>query len=205
MTALDVGPANGFWSFEMERRGAKVTAIELGPDDDWDAVPHGGRVPTGLSGSLRSGVERTHADFVTCRNALKSAVEVRRGAAYAAPSLVESKDIAIMGNILQHLRDPLLAMQRVASVVKKRMIISETLWVHDKQFLNSPQMQLIPRSHMPEVDHSWYQVSPAFVMEVLKLLGFEKQRCWMHEQKFTGSKIDPNPRMVPYFTVSAER
>ena len=63
MTALDVGPANGFWSFEMERRGAKVTAIELGPDDDWDAVPHGGLPPAGLSEALRSGVK--NADFMT--------------------------------------------------------------------------------------------------------------------------------------------
>jgi SAM-dependent methyltransferase len=205
MTALDVGPANGFWSFEMERRGAKVTAIELGPDDEWDAVPHGGRASTWLGETLRSNVERTHADFMACRDALKSTVEVRRGTAYDAPSLVESKDVAIMGNILQHLRDPLLAIERVASVVKKRMIVAETLWVHDRQFLNSPQMQLIPRSNTPEVNHSWYQVSPAFVMEALKLLGFEKQRCWMHEQKFTGSEVDPKPRMVPHFTVSAER
>jgi O-methyltransferase len=205
VSVLDVGPANGFWSFEMERRGAKVTAIELGPDDDWDAVPHGGLPSTGLSETLRAGVEKTHADFLTCRNALKSTVEVLRGAAYAAPSLVESKDVALMGNILQHLRDPLLAIERVASVVKKRMIISETLWIHDKKFLNSAQMQLIPRSHTPEVHHSWYQVSPVFVMEALKILGFEKQRCWMHEQKFTGTNVDPNPRMVRHFTVSADR
>jgi hypothetical protein len=42
-------------------------------------------------------------------------------------------------------------------------------------------------------------------MEVLKILGFEKQRLWMHEQRFTGTNVDPNPRMVPHFTVSAER
>jgi hypothetical protein len=205
LTALDVGPANGFWSFEMERRGAKVTAIELGPDDDWDAVPHGGLPPTGASEAMKDCVEKTHADFLTCRSALKSSVEVRRGAAYAVPSLVERKDVALMGNILQHLRDPLLAIERVASVVKRRMIISETLWIHDEKFLNSAQMQLIPRSHMPEVNHSWYQVSPVFVMEALNILGFTNLKCEMHEQMFNGTSVDPSPRMVRHFTVSAER
>lgn len=37
---LDVGPANGFFSFEMERHAAEVTALDLGSESDWDAVPH---------------------------------------------------------------------------------------------------------------------------------------------------------------------
>src|SRR5438270_11281842 len=36
---LDVGPANGFFSFEMEERGAEVVALDLSEEADRHAVP----------------------------------------------------------------------------------------------------------------------------------------------------------------------
>jgi SAM-dependent methyltransferase len=205
LSALDVGPANGFWSFEMERRGAKVTAIELGPNDEWDAVPHGGKTPSGLGQNLKSNVEEVHKDFWTCHKAKNSAVKVVRGTAYNTPSLIESVDVALMGNILQHLRDPFLALERVASVVKRRIVVSESIWIDDPKFLDTARIQLIPRSHTPLVNHSWYQVSPVFVGEVLQILGFGNLKCEMHLQKFNGTAVDPNPRMIQHFTYSADR
>src|SRR5262249_59807856 len=39
-TALDVGTADGFWAFEMEKRGAdKVVAIDIGRAGDVDLLP----------------------------------------------------------------------------------------------------------------------------------------------------------------------
>jgi SAM-dependent methyltransferase len=205
LTALDVGPANGFWSFEMERRGAKVTAIELGPDDDWDAVPHGGKPAKGLGANLKANVEAHHKDFWICHAANNSAVKVVHGTAYATPTLIDHVDVALMGNILQHLRDPFLAIERVASVVKRRIIISESIWVEDPGLLEQARIQLIPRGSTPLVNHSWYQVSPVFVGEVLLILGFTNLKCEMHLQRFNGTALDSNSRMVPHFTYSADR
>jgi SAM-dependent methyltransferase len=204
LTALDVGPANGFWSFEMERRGAKVTALELGPDDDWDTVPHK-KQQEGLASILKANVEASQRDFETCRVAKNSKVKVVRGTAYNAPVLVESVDVALMGNILQHLRDPFLAIERVASVVKKRIIISESIWFEDDAFHNSARLHLLPRSHSPFINHSWYQVSPVFVGEVLNILGFTNLKNEIHLQKFNGTDVDATPRMVRHFTYSADR
>ncbi len=39
---LEVGTADGFLCFEMEKRGARVTACDLSPADDWDLVPYAG-------------------------------------------------------------------------------------------------------------------------------------------------------------------
>src|SRR5947208_14433682 len=36
---LEVGPASGFMTFEMERRGAEVVSVELPDDPGWDFVP----------------------------------------------------------------------------------------------------------------------------------------------------------------------
>jgi hypothetical protein len=135
-TALDVGPANGLWSFEMERRGARVTAIELGHDDDWDMVPYS-NPQDGLAGIITSSVESSVADFWMCHAAFNSQVELKLGTAYAVPDLVENTDVAMMGNILQHLRDPFLAIERVASIARQRIIISESVWFEDEAFMNA--------------------------------------------------------------------
>ena len=38
---LDVGPYDGFLSFELERRGAaEVLAVDIGSHEDWDWPPH---------------------------------------------------------------------------------------------------------------------------------------------------------------------
>jgi hypothetical protein len=36
---LEIGPASGFLTFEMERRGADVVALEVPDDPGWDFVP----------------------------------------------------------------------------------------------------------------------------------------------------------------------
>src|ERR1700738_2087593 len=36
---LEIGPASGFLTFEMEKRGAEVVALEVPDDPGWDFVP----------------------------------------------------------------------------------------------------------------------------------------------------------------------
>jgi hypothetical protein len=205
LTAIDVGPANGFWSFEMERRGANVTAIELGEDDLWDAVPHVVNGQKHLQAALKDSVRSVHSDFLRCRTALKSNVGIKRGSAYSIPDLVGDVDVALMGNILQHLRDPFLAIERVASRVKKRIVISEAFWIDDEALLHSARLSLIPRRSTPTINHSWYQTTPVFVSEVLDILGFENIRHEMHWQAFHGTDPLVAPRMIRHFTVVADR
>jgi hypothetical protein len=37
---LEIGPASGFLTFEMERRGADVVALDVPDDPGWDFVPY---------------------------------------------------------------------------------------------------------------------------------------------------------------------
>lgn len=196
-TVLDVGPGSGFWTFEMERRGADVTAIELGETDEWDIVPHGGSAPTGAMSAAVAGIQSA---FWYSHAKLNSKAKVVRGSAYDAPRLVRPADIAMLGNILQHLRDPFLAVERVARVTRERLIVSETLWIHDEAFLRSTMMHFFPRAAAPQTDHSWYQVSPTLVKEWMKILGFPNPVVTLHEQQFNGTPTDPHPRKVKHFT-----
>jgi SAM-dependent methyltransferase len=114
--ALDVGTFDGFWAFEMERRGAEVVAIDLAAIEDAELPP-----------GSRAGVEREAKEFQ---------VELGRGFALAAELLSArakrvacnvldldtaviggAVDIAFMGALLVHLRDPVAALERIRGVL----------------------------------------------------------------------------------------
>jgi hypothetical protein len=202
---LDVGPANGYFSFEMERRGAKVTALDLGPNGDWDAVPHPYLDQDAVRANLRENVRRVENAFWLAHRLLKSRVKLLHGSVYDTPALVQPVDIGLMGNVLQHLRDPFRAIQRVAEVVTDTLIITEAVWDTDETFLVTPRMQLIPSADTPNCNHSWWQVSPALIVQILRLLGFAQLSFQYHQQSFIASASDARARWVNHFTVTGTR
>jgi SAM-dependent methyltransferase len=202
---LDVGPANGFFSFEMEKKGASVTAIDLGQNTPWDVVPHPFLDEKSLISNMQRNVRMVEKAFWIGHAALNSKVKLVYGSVYDVPKVIKEVDIALMSNVLQHFRDPLMAIQRVAEVVKETIVITETIWNDDPAFIGSTSMFLIPRAETPEVNHSWWQVSPSFVIELLKLLGFPEIKLEYHDQKFNGASADHTPRLVKHFTLTAKR
>jgi tRNA (mo5U34)-methyltransferase len=106
--ALDVGTWDGFWAFELERRGAEVVAIDLDDESalDWPAR----RRPSSFSSGRGDG-------FRIAREALGSSVERVELSVYdATPERVGTFDLVFCGSVLIHLRDQLLALERIASV-----------------------------------------------------------------------------------------
>lgn len=204
-TVLDVGPGNGFFSFEMEKRGGRVTAVDLGETSPWDVVPHPYAAEGELVRHMRHNVRKVENAFWYAHRTLGSKVALVYGSVYDVPNLVQETDIALMSNVLQHFRDPFLAIQRIAKVTTQTLLITETLWHEDPTFLDTPSMLLIPRASTPEVSHSWWQVSPRLVVEALRLLGFPSVTLAYHHQKFNGASSDRRPRMVKHFTVTAHR
>jgi hypothetical protein len=203
---LEIGPASGFFSFELERRGARVTALELGEESDWDRVPQPYMDDRALQVAIRNNVAAIHKSWSFAHGRLASKVETVWGSAYEAPQLVERVDVAMFGNVLQHLRDPLLALSRVAQVTTETLIVSETMWVDTPAFRETALMQFIPRADLPEVCGSWFNVSPVVVTETLKLLGFPRIRCEFHHQRFNGDgTTQSDARMVPHYTVVGRR
>jgi tRNA (mo5U34)-methyltransferase len=117
MRVLDVGTCDGFWAFEMERRGADVVAIDLDwdPDLDWPAI----RTPTGR------GVPRGKG-FDLAKEALGSRVERRNLSIYdATPEGIGTFDLVFCGSLLVHLRDAVLAIERIADLCRDLFISVE--------------------------------------------------------------------------------
>jgi tRNA (mo5U34)-methyltransferase len=111
MRVLEVGTWDGFWAFEMERRGAaEVVALDLDDERDLDWPPRRRDFnPDVLRGD----------GFRTAAALLGSKVERRVLSVYdATPEVLGEFDLVLCGSVLIHLRDQLLALERICSLVK---------------------------------------------------------------------------------------
>jgi tRNA (mo5U34)-methyltransferase len=119
MRVLDVGTWDGFWAFEMERRGAaEVVALDLDDERELDWPPR--RRPESFPNRPRGD------GFRLAKEALGSNVERVIGNIYDAdPADLGTFDLVICGMVLIHLRDQLLALERIARLCRGTFISAE--------------------------------------------------------------------------------
>jgi tRNA (mo5U34)-methyltransferase len=118
MRALDVGTWDGFWAFEMERRGADVIALDLDDERELDWPPR--RCPSTFPDAPRG------AGFAIAREALGSEVERVDLSIYrATPEELGTFDFVFCGSVLIHLRDQMLALERIAGLCSGTFVSAE--------------------------------------------------------------------------------
>lgn len=176
-TAVDVGTASGQLCFEMERRGAKVIAYDLSDEYDWDVVPYDGD-------PQREVLERTriHLRFINnawwfARNALNSKANVVYGPVYEIDQRITPVEIAVCGSILLHLRDPVLALQKIAAVCTDTLVISER---------DVDRPHFIPEPVNRPMD-TWWLYPAGYYEAVLKVYGFRHFTVTQHQQQHAES------------------
>jgi tRNA (mo5U34)-methyltransferase len=110
-TVLDVGAWDGFFSFEFERRGAKVLATDVWSED-------------------------ALTNFLFAREKLNSKVEYRRIDVHDLdPNLIGKFDIVFFAGVLYHLRYPLKALESIRSVTDGLLILETVAMIpfmHEK-------------------------------------------------------------------------
>jgi tRNA (mo5U34)-methyltransferase len=118
LRCLDVGTWDGFWAFELERRGAaEVVALDLDDEAALDWPPR--RRPQAFGAGRGDG-------FRELRERLGSSVERVELSVYdATPERIGSFDLVFCGSVLIHLRDQFLALERIASVCSGRFVSAE--------------------------------------------------------------------------------
>jgi tRNA (mo5U34)-methyltransferase len=160
---LDVGTFEGFWAFELERRGAEVTAIDVDRIQDLDWPP---RLRPEEDGRRGEG-------FELARAALGSAVDRVGLSVYDATpeGLGGTFDLVFCGSVLIHLRDPMLALERMAGLCRGQLILADEY---------SRRLSVIPvagaefRGETPW--STWWRPSIRAWLSMVRTAGFEDVR-----------------------------
>lgn len=200
---LDVGTANGFLSFEIEKRGGEVISFDLDQSKSWDYVPYEGKDLGEWLGSRRELIERLNNGYWYCHRALKSSARVVYGDVYSIPKEIGPVDIAVVGSILLHLRDPWLALREILSITKERVIIVEKLSGRFRLLplldrLGMPTFSFLPDAKKGAPLDGWWALSPLALRRMLGVLGFGSSVVRHHAQPLHGKR-------TPLFTIVAER
>lgn len=152
LTVLDVGAWDGFFSFECERRGAsRVVAAD---HYSWYGPGWG-----------------TKAGFELAREALDSHVEdIDVDVMELSPEKAGVFDVVLFLGVLYHLRHPLLALERIASVTGKLLILETVV---DLVGVTRPAMAFYPTRELNSDPTNWWGPNVPAVSAMLKDVGFD--------------------------------
>jgi len=151
LRVLDIGCCDGFFSFEMERRGADVLAIDF--------------TAPGIRG------------FSIAAELLNSNVEHRIANVYDLnPAEFGTFDMVLFLGVLNHLRNPLLALDKVRSVTKSEgLLFVETQLATDVTVLESdtPLCQFFPADTLYGDGTNKWGPNQAGLVEMVREAQFE--------------------------------
>lgn len=198
---LEVGPGSGYLSFEMERRGAHVVACDLSEDDSWDVAPFGGQASAEVLAERARALRRLNNSFWLAHRAHGSAVRVVYGPVYQLPETIGLVEVATLGCVLLHLRDPFLALQRALGLTRDTVIVTEPAsraarvmhrlpsWSHAR--LAASRRLPAGLGFMPDPatglpTETWWRIPPWTVARMLGVLGFTVERVGFHSPPFEG-------------------
>jgi tRNA (mo5U34)-methyltransferase len=161
---LDIGTMDGFWAFELERRGATdVTAIDLVDPGRQDPFPDGRRRRPTPPQHLRG---RT---FQVAAELLGSHARYLDLSVYDLdPAEVGEFDVVVMGYVLQMLRDPLRGLEAVRRVCRGHLLLLDTVST-PLSLLPAPMARLDARRDGSE----WFVFNRRGLAKALHLTGFE--------------------------------
>lgn len=172
-SVLDIGAWDGFFSFEAERRGAsRVVAA-----DSWAWQGRSPLVPKQGSVGPAFGSKRGFDLVHELRNSSVETVEVEVDD--LDPDAIGTFDVVLLLGVLYHLPHPLLALEKVASVVADGgMVIVET--VVDQMFTRRPAAAFYPGDDLNDDESNYWGTNPACTLGMLRVAGFERAETHWH-------------------------
>ena len=155
-SVLDVGAWDGFFSFAAERLGAERT-VALDSYVWQNPAIH----------------PQMKHPFLLARTMLDSKVEdIELEVLEISPETVGEFDVVLFLGVLYHMRDPMLALEAVASVTKELLVV-ETL----VDLVFSPRMSVAfyPGTYFGGVDRTnWWAPNPRAAVEMIREFGFSE-------------------------------
>jgi len=204
-TVLDVGAATGFFSFELEKRGARVVSTELPSMLQVDKFPGETSEQTMKKLQAMMPAHSTYsqeqcqelfarqqlndfyrwfllAPFNFCREILNSQVRRCFSTIYdLSPEVVgeDSFDLVYIGDVLLHTVYPLKALAAAASLCRGTLVLSQALPLLETE---APLMLYVGGSQPGSDDISWWWPNWACFRDVLQKLGFSRVELLGHHE-----------------------
>jgi len=220
---LELGTADGFLCFEMERRGADVVAYDLSDAQQWDFVPASGQRADDLVREYQRNIRRLNDAYWLAHRLYASRARVVYGGIYDVPASICPVDITTFGCVLLHVRDPFLALARGVALAQERVVVTEVLggtprrlmrlfapetmrrlapWWRAVPALAAPLAPaspvFVPDADRPGPTPNWWSLGPRCIRRFLALLDFEQERVTYHFQREASG-------IVPMYTLVARR
>jgi SAM-dependent methyltransferase len=178
---LEIGPASGFLTFEMEKRGAEIVSVEVTAEHGWDFVPYPASKLEEIFGARQVVMQRLKNSYWFSHAAHHSKARVYYGDVYNLPAALGEFDIAVMGSVLLHCRDPLRIVEQCGKMAKS-LIIADKL---HPNLEGAPICRLAP-TPQNFLWHTWWQFSTQFFTQFLAVMGFTTSETLTHEQYHRG-------------------
>lgn len=181
-TVLDIGTFDGFFAFEAVRRGAKrVLAMDRHPID--------------------------HRGFAIARQLLGFNVNYLQGSVYdLSPDVHGTFDVVLFLGVLYHLRNPILAIDKIHRVCKEYMFLEshvlDNAFIHEgKQtplqqvnpvLVSSPIMQFYPGDELNQDLSNWFAPNVTCVEAMLRTCGFRPSLMgrWGDRASFVAARLE---------------
>jgi hypothetical protein len=217
---LELGSADGYLTFHVERQGADVISYDLGESDTWDVVPYARQragasslvepswVPTSEPGP--SPMRRANNAYWLAHRAFDSKARLVHGDVYSVPVALGPVDISLFGCLLLHTENPFRALRRAVAITTDTVIVVDGLgFLRLPAPLRSvrarlpyqvrrPIMRFMPQFTTGAGPDGWWRLTPEIVQAFLGVLGFERSDASTHVQLYEG-------RRRRLFTVVAHR
>ncbi len=152
-TFLDVGSNDGMFSFLAESKGAtRVVSTDIYHHDD--------------NSHMTNGWNKTGIDLA--KNFLNSKIEIQGKSIYELDKIEGKFDVVYCANVMSWLKDPLRALEHLASKCSNTLLLREDL---SKVQSKAPMLELV-HNYNSEKPTCFYNPNKAWYESTLKGMGF---------------------------------
>jgi len=177
---LDVGAASGFLSFEMEKLGAEVVSFDADCAERYAFVPIPDRMFTTDYAQWKKDtnkfIESLQKAYWFAHRSYGSKAKAYYGDIYDLPSELGQFDVALVGQILIHLRDPVSALASVARRCSDTLVVTECL------LETEDPIGRLGAAADSGPEWLWWQCSIGLIRQVMRIAGF--QVVAIHRQSY---------------------
>jgi SAM-dependent methyltransferase len=168
--ALDIGTFDGFWAFELERRGAEVVAIDIERVGEAELPPNNRQMLE--RGASQLEVRIGHGFEIASELLSSSVRRVTCNVLDLTPEAIGGPvDVAFIGALLIHLRDPVQALERIWHTLVPGGELYQLEAISVRLSLLHPR-RAVARMQTFETSFNWWYPNWATLRDWLRTAGF---------------------------------